>query len=96
MEKGRTGIDCVAVKHGAAAGLRSTAMRLARMQDGIAVFASPHLELRDGAGEMLRLESGPLASFPVSASPWVENHACPGDEAPASYEHEHASAVYYG
>ncbi|KAH0496657.1 hypothetical protein TgHK011_004008 [Trichoderma gracile] len=52
-----------------------------RMQNGIAAFASPHLELRDGAGEMLRLDPWLLPRFCIAVGVF---HACPGGKVPAS------------
>ncbi|KAL6884324.1 hypothetical protein HDV57DRAFT_453403 [Trichoderma longibrachiatum] len=51
-----------------------------RMPNGLAAFASPHLELRDGAGEMLRLDPGFLPRFRLavggrSCMPWRQS-AC--------------------
>lgn len=50
------------------------------MPSGIAAFASPHLELIDGAGDNARLYLGlNLAFFSSSASLWAVFHACPGN-----------------
>ncbi|PTB50313.1 hypothetical protein M431DRAFT_249660 [Trichoderma harzianum CBS 226.95] len=78
-------VVAVAIRHGAE--LRSTAMRQLHA-DGIAAFASPHLELIDGAGEMPAFTlSEPCFSPPSASAPfWVMILAYP--------DYEYASALY--
>jgi hypothetical protein len=74
----RASIGLFAAEHGAV--LRSTAMRW-HMPSGIAAFASPRLELIDGAEENARLLPWIEPCFLFSpASLWAAViHACPGD-----------------